>query len=255
MRYNESMRILCIGDIHAKTWLVPKVASLAPLVSIEKIVFLGDYLDDWNAGPADNELTAQQLVGFSKNTDYDSIFLWGNHDLSNILRGEFICSGYRAVNVVAANIIDKLPLQFAFGVDNYIFTHAGITKKWLKSVGLEVLNHEDSGEQLAEKINSLSSVCFNRTGPMRGGVDDPSPVWTDLAELSQDIIPYVNQVVGHTPVFTCHEQKFKRGRYYACDTFSTYPDGTDYGDSSVIVIDTTKHTMEKYNLLSQERIK
>ena len=46
------------------------------------------------------------------------------------------------------------------------------------------------------------------------------------------------QVVGHTPV----EKICQEGGVISCDTFSTYRDGTPYGDRTFLLIDT--ETME-----------
>lgn len=43
------MKILVIPDIHMKTkQMLPKVAKIANEQEIDKIVFIGDYFDDWH---------------------------------------------------------------------------------------------------------------------------------------------------------------------------------------------------------------
>lgn len=43
------MKILVVPDIHLKTkQMLPKVAEIVNTQSIDKIVFIGDYFDDWH---------------------------------------------------------------------------------------------------------------------------------------------------------------------------------------------------------------
>ncbi|MCM1323282.1 MAG: metallophosphoesterase [Acetobacter sp.] len=253
------MKILCVGDIHAKTWIIPSVQRLFESESFDKVVFLGDYLDDWNATPADNEMVATQLTKLYEQYGRHIVLLWGNHDLSNIRKGAFICSGYSPANIVAANILSKLPLQFAYGHGNLLLTHAGVTNSWRKSVGLaEPIRY--GAQYFADKLNELKAECYNRTGTMRGGVDDPSPVWADLEELKLDPVPNIDQVVGHTPVRECRmynpAPELLGTRIVTCDTFSTYTNGIPYGDETVLGInDDFWGNFNVYNLHTMERKK
>lgn len=205
----------------------------------DKIILMGDYLDDWGATPADNEMVAQQITKLYEKYQKRLVILWGNHDLSNIRKGAFICSGYNPANLVAANILSKLPLQFAYGHGSLLFTHAGVTDAWRKSVGLsEPLVY--GAEYFARDLNEIAAESYNRTGTARGGIDDPSPIWADLSELKADPVPNLNQVVGHTPVQHCIKYEIPMpalgGQIIACDTFSTYPNGIPYGDKTVLAI-------------------
>lgn len=253
------MKVLCVGDIHAKTWILPRVEQVLEEEHVDKVVLMGDYLDDWEATPADNELVAKQITKLKERYQKKLVILWGNHDLSNIRKGAFICSGYNPANVVAANILSKLPLQFAFGADSVLFTHAGVTKAWCKSVGLqEPIAY--SAEYFAEDLNKLRAECYNRTGSARGGIDDPSPIWADLEELRVDAVENLNQVVGHTPVKQCVKYTpsgaYLGGEIIACDTFSTYPNGLQYGNETILILNTQfLGNFSVYDLRKMERIR
>src|SRR5574344_2389541 len=43
-------KILAIGDLHDKSWIIHEIAELVDMY--DKVVFVGDYVDSWNAGPS-----------------------------------------------------------------------------------------------------------------------------------------------------------------------------------------------------------
>lgn len=253
------MKVLCVGDIHAKVWILPRVTHLIEDEHFDKVILMGDYLDDWNATPADNELVAKQITNLKEQYKNKIVILWGNHDISNIRKGAFVCAGYNPANVVAANILSKLPLQFAYGEGMLLFSHAGVTDAWRRSVGLGTPTLYGA-QYYAEELNKLPADCYNRTGTARGGIDDPSPIWADLEELRADPVENLLQIVGHTPVKACTKYKETNelyGQIIACDTFSTYPNGLVYGDETVLIIDNTDFigNYSVFSLRKMERIR
>ena len=71
-------------------------------------------------------------------------------------------------------------------------------------------------------------------GPKKGGVGrDPPDVY--------------KQVVGHTPV----ERIFEKDGIISTDVFSTYLDGTQIGESAMIVIDSETGEYEKIEVMGK----
>ena len=46
------MKVLAVGDIHTKKWIVDKVDEIAD--NYDKVVLIGDYADEWKAKAMDN---------------------------------------------------------------------------------------------------------------------------------------------------------------------------------------------------------
>jgi len=199
------MKILVIPDSHLKISVIKNGVELAKKVNADKIILLGDYLDDWVCTDQDYIniiMYVKQLLRSNPNVEV----LYGNHELSYM---GFPCSGHNhnvEEQMGAALIPDR---RFFFGVahDNVIYTHAGITYSWLKYNHLITQNDlrlklpKNTGAELLEKIvNGIPTFdVMAQVGPARGGHGFPSPLWADLTELISDPLP-VKQVVGHTPV-------------------------------------------------------
>ena len=56
-------KILAIGDIHTKIWIIEKVAKV--INDYDKVVFCGDFADDFNANPQNTLNTWKYLKEFA----------------------------------------------------------------------------------------------------------------------------------------------------------------------------------------------
>jgi serine/threonine protein phosphatase 1 len=63
-----------IGDIHGGLRALEQVLAAAPVAEGDRLIFLGDYVDGWSQSAQ----TIDYLMQL--NTNYDCIFLKGNHD-------------------------------------------------------------------------------------------------------------------------------------------------------------------------------
>lgn len=245
-------KYLICGDLHTKQNPLQKVIDNAHL--FDKIIFLGDYVDDWNKTPEDSYELLRALLRFKKGNKDKVVLLFGNHDLSEWLGGKFMCSGY---NPNVHSLIDydlcrdQSLFSIAFEHKGWLFTHAGVCNGWLKDNKIE-LPKENRGKFLADTLNEsfrLRGVdrehynlfqSLSTSGPMRGGWHSPSPLWADEMELKAEPIPNCNQIVGHTPVSTIthHLARFENGNseLYFCDTHSTYRNGEPIGDGTFLVM-------------------
>jgi hypothetical protein len=255
------MKILCVGDIHAKPQIVYAVAKLVK--DYDRVIFLGDYADDWGADPDQSRIALEAVTELATLNPVNVVLLRGNHDFSEYYgytKREFICSGF---NIGTHNLCQRIyrdnwhRLYTAYIIhgnseevgNDWWISHAGITNGWYKQWD----EYWDSLTFDGKSNTSLldTEVFLNQVGSARGGRSlNPSPIWVDYYELIANPKTYVNQIVGHTPVktVTCHE--FKNGdgiknKIFFCDTFSTYTDGTPYGDGSCLSLDTEAGTWEK----------
>jgi len=206
-------KVPAIGDIHTKIWIIEKVAKV--INDYDKVIFCGDYADDFDANPQNPLNTWKSLKDLQTKYQNKVNLVLGNHDYIYVYDTNSMQTGY---NPITQTLIDtpenknlkkwlaRLPIIIE--IDSVTYSHAGITKEW-------------SG---AQNVSGLWN--------------DVSPIWARPSNgISYKDIP---QVFGHTPMNTCNEVQ---DNVWCIDTFSTYSDGTPFGDGSVLeIIDGKKFT-------------
>jgi hypothetical protein len=218
-----------IPDVHLKPWIFDN-ADKVGRQSYDTIVVLGDLVDDWEQG--------NNLELYKKTLDRAALFglehpnsLWcyGNHDVSYLW--DQMESGYSIV--ARETVIDGITklertvgerYKFVHKIDDVLFSHAGLSERFVL--------HE-CGYHMKEIEDILSKV--NRMG-MRDLWRNSSPIWVrpqhSFIRMFRDDLFY--QVVGHTPV----EEPLEACGVLTLDLFSTYPDGTAYGNQKLYIVDT-----------------
>lgn len=246
-------RALAIGDVHDKPRIIEKAKELLP--EYDRIIFLGDYEDDWLATPEQSYNTVKELVDLKLDNPQKITLLLGNHTLSEGWAGDFKCSGF---NDLTHSLVKDLyrtkdsgnaPIfQFTYSKGGILFSHAGITNNFWKDIQLLIKNHYpelrdllEMESDLATKISNILNYAFlkgledpqdklfksmSQAGASRGGWGTPSPIWADKTDLESNPVPHLTQVVGHTPVKTVTKHIINNGdgtkhNLYFCDTFST----------------------------------
>ena len=129
------MRILICGDLHTKINILDIIRQKAD--KFDKIIFLGDYVDDWNTPPELSLQTLELLVDFQKANSEKVILLLGNHDISEWQGGDFRCSGYNYMtHSLVRSFFDKHELSFklAYTINEMLFSHAGLTNTWWSKI-------------------------------------------------------------------------------------------------------------------------
>lgn len=201
------MKILAVGDIHTKLWIIAEAEQL--LADYDGIVFVGDYADDWNASPMKTIKTWQALRRLQNKNLHKVNVLMGNHDYIYTNYTKTISSGYNHTtqailddpeNKGLKSWLHDLPTTGDF--DGIIYSHAGLTIDYRE------------GDDLW---------------------DDSSPLWARPWDVEYLDVP---QVFGHTPSQTCHEIK---KNIWCIDTFSTLRDGIPVGDHTTLEIVDGKH--------------
>ena len=207
--------VLIVGDMHCKqTWILPYVDAAVKKKSVDRIVFLGDYLDDFlcHGDEAINQLEfhLKWLKKASRNVDV--VHLCGNHDWSYLQESDGMSE--RAGQCVCS--------------------HAGITESWIMSLDLQ--QDEANAVDLLNDMYAKSDNRLNSCGKLRGGSDAPGPLWADGMETESDEGLDLDQIVGHTPVCFASIKRRRNGSFVAyCDTFSTNPSGKAMGDGSLLL--------------------
>ena len=188
-------RIIVVPDVHGRTFWREVLNNTE-----DKIVFLGDYLDPYKyEGISQSQARTQLLdiIDFKKSNPNVTLLL-GNHDI-HYLYSSFVCSRFNSYHYYDYNKIfsENIDLfQMCVEIDNFIFTHAGISQAWLDHNNL-------TKENLVDNLNILLHTkprIFHQVSYYRGGgYDFASPIWTDANEHNPfSIFDHKIQIFGHT---------------------------------------------------------
>lgn len=209
------MRTLIIPDIHNHThnadhWLQTQ--------QHDRVVFLGDYFDDFGDTPEDVMNTARWLS--ARMDSSDDIFLLGNHDASYLFPDspELECPGFtrqksRAIHeVMSARHWERL--QLTHFEQGWLMSHAGFHPVWMKEPTVEkILSRCDLAMELARKrvVDPILGAGEDRGGLQKFG----GPLWMDFGSLMP--IPKINQLVGHTPAHEVREKSTAESSNFCID--------------------------------------
>ena len=222
-------RVLVIPDIHGDTfWKGP---VLKYLEQVDRIVFLGDYLDPY---PKEGKVYSPQglfdnlmdIIDLKRANMDKVVLLKGNHDqhyASEMFR-YFACGSrcdtinwgvYNAVFVRNHELFKLAHLEEIKGIP-YLFSHAGLTLNWINKVNSGLWKLADNKISLAnpdiiERINALDDndegqELLSIVGRSRSfiGAKSGSILWADAEEHAIPKAPKayglnkVFQVIGHT---------------------------------------------------------
>ena len=232
------MKILVIPDIHGrKFW---REAIQNNMGKVDKIVFLGDYLDPYTMELHDYPETMEtpdfdgtylgmlnDIVGLKKSEPDKFILLTGNHTDSYIWDGFSSATRTDHKNWEKYHnfFLDNLIFfNLVFVQNNVIFSHAGITKDWAEKVWdllefpeNELVSIKEVAQTLQDTpllsfdlhyINLISDISYHRGGYGLTG----SCEWADImehidhyqSEVQGKVIPQgedgIYQVFGHTQI-------------------------------------------------------
>lgn len=246
------METLIVGDVHLRTeWVLPAIDDvLAGHPAVGRVVFTGDFCDEWNARPQTMRNGICTLVRWvearrSQGLSVDLVF--GNHDFQYLL-GEQGPGTHMTLVPFVREMLFPLGLRMAHIVDGFLVTHAGLTGIWAN----EYLSRPATAEEAAHQLNAMLDEGSLRTlyklhacGRGRGGREVPGPLWADRQELMRDPYPAFNQIVGHSPLRRItRERVFAKGSdgtrravvLWFCDTFSRLPNGRAIGNGSMLLM-------------------
>ena len=218
------MRVLSVGDLHAKSWIIYEIAELVELY--DKIVFVGDYVDNWNTSPMLSIGTWKALHMIMQSHPDKVHAVIGNHDYSYIhpeIAGR--SSGWNPTTFTLLNSPENkylkdwlLSLPVTEKIDSVTYSHAGITDQW-------------NGE---EDVASLWN--------------DNSTIWARPQQLGGRITYKKGlQIIGHNP---SQEIWNPEPHVWCVDTFSQHQDNTPIGDHTLLEIIDGK----EFNIFSLEKI-
>lgn len=220
--------LLIIPDIHLKWRQADKILEA---YSFDKVVFLGDFFDDWYDTP---EKAKEMAIWVKSKIDLygdKAIFLFSNHDIAYAFPWNFSlgCSGFTREKALAINSVltrkDWLKFKLHYFEDGILYSHAGCHPYVFcgsqdKELTLELIDKKCKAA-LEDASMGIPNVVTS-AGMGRGGWQPVGGVtWMDW-NLEFEPISGLNQCVGHTPAKKVRIKKGKNSVNYCFDTNLAY---------------------------------
>lgn len=208
------MKIIVLPDIHGRDFWKSAVERID---DCDRVVFVGDYFDPYSfegISVVDAIGNFREILLFVKEHPDKVVMLIGNHDLPYFSEqyralASYHCRWSREWHDVISEMFEanRQLFKMAHVEEDILFTHAGCSTEWLKSIHAEPAT-------LSELVSILNALLATEKGLRqlymvsrhRGGWNKAgSCVWADVDELVHtpkdlhfDDCPTVKQVFGHT---------------------------------------------------------
>lgn len=192
-------KIITIGDLHGRD-IWRKIVDENP--DTDLFIFIGDYFDSFDIDTMTQMHNFRDIIAFKKENPDKVITLIGNHDFHYTswcigTYSGFQHNTYYNMNQELNSLIKDGTLLIAYQIENFLFTHAGVTKTFCQEQNIDVDNLVESlNDYLIYKPN-----VFNfRTGKNHSAYGDDinqGPLWVRPNSLIEDGLNYIH-VVGHT---------------------------------------------------------
>jgi hypothetical protein len=232
------MKTIILGDTHGRSqWKL-----IVEMEKPDQVIFIGDYFDSYDLTAVEQMHNFKEIINYKETTNAHVIMLIGNHDYHYYPEiGNVGTSGYQHTAAPAiSQLIDenRNHLQMAYSIDDYLFTHAGVSSAFMDNVfGKDGWKTEDISALVTELFwHKPRTFDFGMAVNMdkmwyldpSGDNQEQSPIWIrpkSLMAVNRDTLrKQVIQIVGHTQMNQLDvegSQKWTGGRYYFIDTLDT----------------------------------
>lgn len=202
------MKLTILGDIHGRsTWkdIVKKERDS------DLFIFIGDYFDSFDISVDEQIRNFNEIIKFKEENSNNVILLLGNHDYHYLPYVSETYSGYELktkmlIQYTLESLVKNKIIQLVFNIDNFLFSHAGISKTWLKNntgINKIISKIHDDFEELNSLIHNKPKSLGFTVGPKfdkLGNETCQTPIWIRPEALKLDKIDGYIQIVGHTEV-------------------------------------------------------
>jgi len=226
-------KTLILGDTHGRSNWKLAIHQDKP----DRVIFIGDYFDSFDIPGLDQIYNFKEIVHYKEsNPQVEVVMLIGNHDHHYYPEiGYTGTSGYQSgIAPSISQVINenRHHLQMAYGFEDFLFTHAGVSPVFMDQVFGE---NDWSIETVVVDLNELfkykpKAFEFNGFDGYGDNITQ-TPIWIRPRSLmsankkhekglKKDYI----QIVGHTQMNKLDltgSDKFTGGRYYFIDTMDT----------------------------------
>jgi predicted MPP superfamily phosphohydrolase len=230
------MKTVVIGDIHGRSvWKL-----ITHIENPDRVIFVGDYFDSFDIKGADQLSNFQDIIAYKESEQCEVILLIGNHDHHYFPEiGNTGTSGYQHLFAPSIQYVvgeNRKHLQMAYQMDEYLFTHAGVSSVYMDQVfGKDGWNIDNVAEELNElfkyKPKSFTFGSYALMNKMSyldpyGDSEDQSPIWIRpkaLMRANKGILrKQIIQIFGHTQIDRADTKGGATGgRYYNIDCLGT----------------------------------
>lgn len=203
-------KILIVPDVHGRVFW-RKAKEL--INDVDKVIFLGDYLDPYPYEEITREQAIEQfedIVQFKKDHLEKVTLLLGNHDCAYCYNfGSASRYDYENETLIKKLFNDNISLfELCKLIDNYLFSHAGITNYWLQ----EECNCKNINQFLNLSFGEIRSYLWIISWLRGGDADTGSIIWSDVRERDREDTYY--QIFGHTQL---HSEPLITDKYACLD--------------------------------------
>jgi len=224
------MRVCFIGDVHGHDeWHEPMADALARGLNV---VFIGDYLDSFTVDGVSIYDNLSDILEMKRKYPDRITLLLGNHEYVYMMNKIATTTGGNSALAHDYYLLlnsnwDLFDLAWGYQGEHeyYLATHAGLTNEYYKKFILpEINNLNTSIGQLAsdnvvlhkmlnffkDKFSILWQVGTRTEFPTGPG----SIIWADRIELLKDPFKNINQIVGHTALYSIDIQTVNKNNLY-----------------------------------------
>lgn len=197
------MKLIAAGDTHGRRLWKKILEKEEPF---DKFIFIGDYFDTKDAITVDVQIANfKEILEFKIANPDRVILLLGNHDFHYLKGAGEDYSGFQwgrasDINEVLQPAVNAGLVQMCHIHDNFVFTHAGITKTWIANNEIDL---NDLENQLNHKLLAdVTTFKFSVGDNMDFSGDDVTqpPIWVRIPSLLKDKLDGYIFVVGHTMI-------------------------------------------------------
>lgn len=206
-------KILVISDIHGRdNW---KKIIENNINYVDKIVFIGDYFDSFDILPIIQIHNFKEIVELKKQYPDKVVLLLGNHDYHYFGYTRRKYSGFNEIfryDIYDILNINREFLQLCYLNNKRLFSHAGVSKFWLKLANIDYKDINNLEKNINDVFlnnpewldfawlrpnnKAITTSCPNKYG------DNiyQTPIWIRPNGLmsNDSVIPELTQIIGHT---------------------------------------------------------
>lgn len=205
------MKTLILGDIHGRLIWQDIVKNENP----DKIIFLGDYVSTHKRISSDQQISnLEDILDFKTKNDDKVILLRGNHDMQHLGYYWARCGNldnnvmmFMANPIFKSKFLELTNWLYFDESSKTIFSHAGISDIWLKSVENYVMKNNklvfQNTDALINSINNIEPCELFAFTPENNydyyGDSETQPLtWIRPGTLCFCNVKGYDQVIGHT---------------------------------------------------------
>lgn len=213
------MKVIVISDLHGR-------AVWKEIVSKENnadiYVFMGDYFDSKIIPAQQQKDNFKDIIAFKKANIDKVILLTGNHSFHYLRGNKKHYTGYQSLHAIDIqellhSALDENLLQMCFVFENFLFSHAGVTKTWCKENNIDFNNIEQSINNLFKYQPNAFEFTTGDKMEQYGDEFCQTPIWVRPKSLLQDKVDGFIYIVGHT----AQDSLITTGEVILTDTLGT----------------------------------